>query len=79
VLSLAEDKLHEQLWAADLEVVPMIVGTFDRESPAEMALAARELDLFLDLVGYLSTTSASFFLDPDYDDLSSVNNRFVMP
>lgn len=75
VLSLFEDTLHQQLWAADLEVVPMIVGPFDAADPAEVALAARELDLFLDLVGYLSTTSASFFLDPDYDDLSAGEKR----
>lgn len=32
--------------------------------------AARQLELFLDLVGYLSTTAAAYFLDEDYDDLS---------
>lgn len=40
------------------------------EVDVEPAVAARELELFLDLVGYLSTTSASFFLDQTYSDLS---------
>ena len=34
------------------------------------AEAARQLELFLDLVGYLSTTSAPFFLDSTYSSLS---------
>jgi hypothetical protein len=71
VLSLNEDPLHKQLWDTDLDVVPMIVGEFNEDDPAETALAARELDLFLDLVGYLSTTSASFFLDDTYSDLAA--------
>ncbi|MCA4725808.1 SIR2 family protein [Mycolicibacterium fortuitum] len=71
VLSLAEDALHKQLWDSDLDIVPMIVGDFDKGDPREIALASRELDLFLDLVGYLSTTSASFFLDETYSDLSA--------
>lgn len=71
VLSLAEDPLHKQLWDTDLDVVPMIIGKFDKDDPAKTGLAARELDLFLDLVGYLSTTSASFFLDDTYSDLAA--------
>ncbi|MUL67544.1 SIR2 family protein [Mycobacterium sp. CBMA 234] len=71
VLSLADDPLHKQLWDTDLDVVPMIIGKFSKDDPTETALAARELDLFLDLVGYLSTTSASFFLDDTYSDLAA--------
>ena len=71
VLSLTEDPLHEQLWDTDLDVVPMIVDGFNKDDPEEIALASRELDLFLDLVGYLSTTSASFFLDDTYSDLAA--------
>jgi len=71
VLSLAEEPLHDQLWGADLDVIPMIVGDFKNDNSAETALAARELDMFLDLVGYLSTTSASFFLDDTYSDLAA--------
>lgn len=71
VLSLTEDPLHKQLWDTDLDVVPMIVDGFNKDDPEEIALASRELDLFLDLVGYLSTTSASFFLDDTYSDLAA--------
>lgn len=53
------------------DVISMIVREFKNDDPAETALAARELDLFLDLVGYLSTTSASFFLDDTYSDLAA--------
>lgn len=65
VLTLEHDALEQQLWENDLDVVPMIV--FDE---IDVPVAARELELFLDLVGYLSTTSASFFLDDTYSDLS---------
>lgn len=64
-LTLYADPLDRQLWEKDLDIVPMITGT-----QVEAPVAARELELFLDLVGYLSTTSASFFLDASYSDLS---------
>jgi hypothetical protein len=67
VLTLADDPLERQLWEDDLAIVPMVA------SPAEdvdKSVAARQLEIFLDLVGYLSTTSASFFLDATYASLS---------
>ncbi|PQE01978.1 SIR2 family protein [Mycobacterium sp. EPG1] len=65
VLTLQRDHLEEQLWENDLDIIPMIA-----RGETDIPTAARELELFLDLVGYLSTTSASFFLDEAYDDLS---------
>ena len=64
-LTLFSDPLDEKLWEKDLDIVPMV--TSPRIS---VPVAARELELFLDLVGYLSTSSASFFLDSTYSDLS---------
>jgi hypothetical protein len=67
VLTLFEDELEREIWAEDLDVLPMIAGTATAVSVAE---AARELEVFLDLVGFLSTTSAAFFLDETYSYLS---------
>jgi hypothetical protein len=65
VLTLRHDKLDQELWADDLGIVPMSTreGTGTETS-------ARQMEMFLDLVAYHSTTSASFFLDTDYDSLS---------
>ena len=41
-----------------------------RKKDVDDAEAARQLEMFIDLVGYLSTTSAAFFLDETYDELS---------
>jgi SIR2-like domain len=67
VLTLFEDELEREIWAKDLDVVSMMAGT---DEIATLAEAARELEIFLDLVGFLSTTSAAFFLDPTYSYLS---------
>ncbi|KAA0098909.1 SIR2 family protein [Mycolicibacterium sp. P1-18] len=67
VLTLFHDQLEQELWADDLEVVPMLAIPYREDLLAE---AARQLELFLDLVGYLSTTSAPFFLDSTYSSLS---------
>jgi hypothetical protein len=68
VLTLFEDELEREIWAEDLDVLPMIAGTATTVSIEE---AARELEVFLDLVGFLSTTSAAFFLDSTYSYLSN--------
>ncbi|MCV7096674.1 SIR2 family protein [Mycobacterium kubicae] len=67
VLTLADDPLERQLWENDLAIVPMVAGPAE---DVDKSVAARQLEIFLDLVGYLSTTSASFFLDPTYSSLS---------
>lgn len=72
VLTLFEDPLERELWANDLNVVPMIRRTADDVSHAT---AARQLEIFLDLLGFLSTTSAAFFLDLTYRSLSDDEAR----
>lgn len=73
VLTLHEDKLEDELWGNDLHVVPMAgsrkVGADATET------AARQLEMFIDLVAYLSSTSAAFFLDKTYDELLSDKER----
>jgi hypothetical protein len=66
VLTLFEDELEREIWADDLDVVPMIADA----RGATLEDASRELEMFLDLVAFLSTTSAAFFLDPTYSYLS---------
>jgi hypothetical protein len=72
VLTLFEDALDREIWADDLDVIPMISGT--RTLPSR-EVVARELEVFLDLVAFLSTTSAAFFLDKTYRSLSDDESR----
>lgn len=68
VLTLFDDGLERDLWESDLHIVPM---TTLPPTPERVPEAARELEIFLDLVGFLATTSAAFFLDPTYEALSN--------
>ncbi len=65
VLTLRDDKLDQELWADDLEIVPM-----STRNGTGTAKSARQMEMFLDLIAYRSTTSAPFFLDSDYNSLS---------
>lgn len=65
VLTLRDDDLERRLWEQDLDTVPVVMG---EEYKDDLPGAARQLELFLDLVGYLATTSAAFFLDESYAD-----------
>ena len=67
VLTLYEDHLEQELWGHDLHIVPM---TAPRRKECDDPEAARQLEIFIDLVAYLSATSAAFFLDETYDELS---------
>lgn len=67
VLTLGDDGLDRQLWEDDLAIVPIMTRPANEVSKP---VAARQLEIFLDLVGYLSTTSAAFFLDTTYSKLS---------
>jgi hypothetical protein len=79
VLTLKDDDLERELWADDLDIIPMVTKkqpghvnaqTNNDTTNDDILKAARQLELFLDLVAYLSTTSAAFFLDEDYNSLS---------
>ena len=66
VLTLETDPLTNELWTKDLRIVAMTSG----ETTMSIEHRSRQLEMFLDLVGYLSTTSAAFFLDRTYDAVS---------
>jgi hypothetical protein len=67
VLTLETDPLTKELWAKDLEVIPVT----SQESKLTPEARSRQLEMFLDLVAYLATTSAAFFLDKSYNDVSN--------
>ncbi len=71
VLTLHEDALEKELWINDLHILAMTAATPKMADED----AARQLDIFLDLVCYLSTTSAAFFLDKTYDKLLSDKDK----
>jgi hypothetical protein len=72
ILTLFTDPLEQQLWKDEFDIIPMMQS----ESPTDLIaageailVAGRQLEMFIDLVGYHSTTSAPFFLDPTYEYL----------
>jgi hypothetical protein len=67
VLTLFDDPIASDLWRSELEVVPMMKA--GGVVPAEVA--GRQLEMFLDLIAFLSTTSAPFFLDDSYVELTT--------
>ena len=67
VLTLFHDDLDEELWSNDLEVVSMVDAA--PGSGPSVEYAARQLELFLDLVGHYGTTCSAFFLDDTYKEL----------
>ncbi|GJJ22551.1 SIR2 family protein [Mycolicibacterium mageritense] len=76
VLTLRDDDLERRLWQQDLDTVPVVIGD---EYEDDVPGAARQLELFLDLVGYLATPSAAFFLDESYADLTMDESELLPP
>jgi hypothetical protein len=68
MLTIAADQVQRDLWSDDLDVIAMTKPGSAKQT--KIAEAAREMEIFLDLVGFLSTTSAAFFLDRAYSQLS---------
>lgn len=76
VLTLQDDALVRKLWQQDLDTVPVVTeGEFTNDLPR----AARQLELFLDLVGFHATTSAGFFLDESYAGLAASEHELLEP
>jgi SIR2-like domain len=70
-LVLVEDPFQRRLWRTDLDLVHMV----DVEEAEELgddsivqAVAARRLEVFLDLLGVLSVRDYPYALDPTYGD-----------
>jgi len=69
VLALREDAARARLWEQDVETVAMCpAGTTATE-------AARRLEVFLDLIGCLSTPPTGYLLDPAYSGLLDEEER----
>lgn len=68
MLTLRADQAQRDLWENEIDIVAMVKPGVDEASKDEEA--ARQLEIFLDLVGFLSTTSAAFLLDRAYHSLS---------
>ena len=74
-LVLFEDPLLEELWGADLNIVAMAPRPSGKPTVAEIASAARRLDIFLDHVGLLAADVTSFLLDPSYRSMLDEGER----
>ncbi len=77
VLTLFEDPLRAELWRDEFTVVSMtgqLKGT-DVEKSAAFAHAARQLDIFLDLLAYHSSSVERFLLDSTYDSMLTRDER----
>jgi len=76
VLTLFDDGLFNELWDDLLEVVPMApAATGIGPSDDEIAHAARELELFLDLLAFESADLRAFLLDPTYARMRTPDER----
>ena len=71
VLALFDDPLFADLWSEDLEVVAVADEPDGEPSPAEVACAARRLQILLDLIAFEAADLDAFLLDPTYAGLLS--------
>lgn len=71
VLTLFDDPLFHTLWSDDLTILSMAPQPLTPGAPtgAEVADAARRLQIFLDLLGLLAADRQAFLLDPDYVEI----------
>lgn len=67
-LTLFENPILQELWATQLEVVP-VDPELDRPSLAAIGDAARRLAIFLDLVCFEAADLSAFVLDESYADM----------
>lgn len=73
-LLLGEQAFLSELWAGDVRTLPMLDVA---ETQATRADAARRLEIFLDLVLMLATSSAAHLLDSTYDGVLTDDERRV--
>lgn len=71
VLTLFDDPLFDTLWSDDLTVLAMAPPPLSPGWPTaeEVDVAARRLQIFLDLLGLLAADRQAFLLDPSYQSL----------
>ena len=71
VLALFDDPLFAELWSDDVEIVAVADEPDGDPSGAEVAQAARRLQILLDLIAFEAADLDSFLLDPTYAGLLS--------
>jgi hypothetical protein len=69
VLALREDLARARLWEQDVETVAM------GRAGSSSAVAARRLEVLLDLIGCLATPPTGYLLDPAYRGLLNAEER----
>ncbi len=74
-LVLFDDPLLTELWGDDLEIISIAPRPGGQPTEADIASAARGLDLFLDRVGLLAADVTSFLLDPTYRSMLDDEER----
>jgi hypothetical protein len=71
VLTLFDDPLFDDLWAGDLDVVPVAPAPGGEPTSEDLNEAARLLQIFLDLVAFEAADLDAFLLDESYRALLS--------
>jgi hypothetical protein len=73
-LLLVQQTFLRELWAGEVRLVPMLDQLAD---PSSRSVAARHLEVFLDLVVMLATSSAAHLLDPTFDGALTDDERHI--
>lgn len=73
MIALSADQTQRDLWEDDLDIVTM--GLDPSQQAEYSSEGGRQVEIFLDLVGFWSTTSAPFFLDSDYAEMSVAETK----
>lgn len=67
-IALFDDPVYARLWSDDVELIA-VHPECQAPSDADKAVAAREVERFFDLVGFLASDMSRFVLDPTYEGL----------
>lgn len=73
-LLLGQQSFLRELWEGDVRMLPMLEHVDDERM---VAAAAHRLEVFLDLVTMLSTSSAAHLLDPTFDGVLTDDERRI--
>jgi hypothetical protein len=73
-ITLFEDPVAGDLWADELDVISVRPQHVD-QTPEAFANAGRDVERFLDLVGFLAADLGAFVLDDSYEAMLSTEER----
>lgn len=74
-VTLFEDTLKCELWQDDVDVVAVRDAPTGEPTDVDIAEAARDVERFLDLVGFLTADMARFVLDDAYVDMLNLSEQ----